>query len=101
MPTDRLAELAAYLEAHAVDTGLAAPVFVAQAIRTIDSCTREHNARGGVRTAFLAKLDSILRSHLQEIQGGNPLQATARALQLRDEIMEWTASYDPRNAYEE
>lgn len=101
LPPDRLTELAAYLEARAVDTGLAAPVFVAQAIRAIGSCTSEHNERGGVRIAFLAKIDSILRSHLQEIQKGDPLQATARARQLRDEVVEWTSSYDPTNTYEE
>lgn len=94
---DRLAE---YLEARAVETGLAAPLFTSQTVRAIVGLLREHESAGGVRIGFLRGLDQILQTHLPLIQGGDPLEATSRARTLRDEVRKAIDSYDPQRPYE-
>lgn len=97
---DQLQELSTQLEARAVETGLAAPLFVSQTVRAIAGLLVEHDSAGGVRMGFLRQLDDVIRTHVPEIQQGDPLLATARARQLRDEVQRSIRHYDPRNTYE-
>ena len=96
----QLRELSGQLEARAVETGLAAPLFVSQTVRAITALLVDHDSAGGVRMGFLRQLDEVIRSHVKEIQHGDPLRATARARQLRDEVQRSIGQYDPRNTYE-
>jgi hypothetical protein len=97
LPPNHLGELADTLEDQAENTALAAPLFVSEAIRTIESLFKDHDGKKfGVRSDFLEVLDTLIRRYVPEIQEGDPLQATNRARRLRDEIEAQAADYDPR-----
>lgn len=100
VPSKMLQEAADVLEERAVETGLAAPLFVADAIRSILSLMTEHEEYGGIRIGFLLRLDSVLRPLLQEVQRGDPVSATRRAQELRDCVRQAVREYDPRKEYE-
>lgn len=95
LPGDRLKELAQSLENRADNTGLASPLLVAEAIWLINSFFDEYNEGGGLRTDFLHELDDIIRSHIHEIQIGDPLKSTAQARQLLKEIRRKLSQYQP------
>ncbi len=95
-----LREAAEQLEDRAVDTGLAAPLFVADALRSVLSLLNEHDSAGGVRVGFLQKLDGLVRPGLRDIQKGDPLSATRRARDLRDSVRGAVRQYNPANEYE-
>lgn len=100
LPDVALRELADVLETRAVETGLAAPLFVSQAIRSVIGLMADHDSAGGVRLGFLHQLDSVLRPMLRDIQRGDPLSATRRARELRDSVRTSILQYDPRKTYE-
>ena len=100
LPTERLGELAEYLEGRAVETGLGAPIFVSQAIRAVEHLVDQDDNLGGVRTKFLAQLDGLFRSRVPIIQSGDPLKATAEARALRDEVASRVAKYDAALTYD-
>jgi hypothetical protein len=53
-------ELADYLEQRATASGLAAPMFLAQAIREVDRLLREHDEYGGTQVNFLRWVDRLV-----------------------------------------
>lgn len=93
LPGNKLKELADYLESRTDVTGLAAPFIVASAIWEISAFYDEHDRGGGLRTAFLNELDEIIRSHIYEIQKGDPIKATTQARQLIKEIRQKLYEY--------
>jgi len=96
----QLTELADYLESRAVDTGLAAPLFLSQAINTVLTLFLEHDESGGVRVGFVRMLDDLVHTRLPEIEGSAPPMAARLARELRDEIRLNVADYNPHNTYE-
>ena len=101
LPGARIPELVRDLENRAVDSGLAAPVFVAEALGFVEALFGEHDRGGGVSPDFLAQLDRIVRESIPRIQKGDPVEATGRSKLLRDELGELVASYDWRKDYEQ
>jgi len=99
LPPDRLPELIQSLETRAVETGLAAPSFLAQALRPIDRLFDQDSESGGIRTGFIAQLDDRIKATVEEIQIGDPLQSAAKARALKDEIVSMVSSYDVRKSY--
>ena len=100
LPPDRLPDLITSLESRAVETGLAAPIFLAQALRPIDGLFEEDSESGGVRIGFLTGLDKRIRASVEEIQTGDPLQSAEKARALRDEIVSMVSSYDVTKPYD-
>jgi hypothetical protein len=100
VPDTTVREAADLLEERSVETGLAAPLFVAEALRSVLSLLAEHESAGGVRVGFLQQLDLVLRPLLREIQQGDPLSATRRARELRDSVRQAVRRYDPAKEYE-
>ena len=97
---DELTHIADLLEGRAVDTGLAAPLFVSQSVRAVLAFMMEHDEAGGVRIEFLRDLDVLYRTLLPAIQHDNPLDATRIAQQLRDEIKRSISHYKSSDTYE-
>ena len=95
-----LREAADLLEQRSVDTALAAPLFVSDALRSVLSLMIEHDSAGGVRVGFLQQLDVLMRPVLRDIQQGDPLSATRRARDLRDSVRQAIRQYDPSKEYE-
>jgi hypothetical protein len=93
LPGNKLKELADYLESRTDVTGLAPPFIVASAIWEISTFYDEHDRGGGLKTVFLNELDEIIRSHIYEIQKGDPIKATAQARQLIKEIRQKLHDY--------
>lgn len=100
LPPDQLSELADRLEDRSVESGLAAPSFVAQALRIIDALFEASDEAGGIREGFVRMLDVRIRERVAEIQRGDPLTAAAKARSLREEMRSMVAGYDVRQRYE-
>jgi hypothetical protein len=93
---NQMTALCDYLENRAVETGLAAPMFVSEAIQAVERLFREHDGYGGVRRDFVDHLDGLVRDYLPTIQRGDPLQAARRARQFRDEVFAKASGYNSR-----
>ena len=98
--SNELDRLGDYLDNRAVETGLAAPIYLCEALRIVANLFKEHDRNGGLRVGFVKQLDSLVHSHVPEVQRGDPLQSVRRARQFRDEVIARVRDYDFRNTYE-
>jgi hypothetical protein len=71
--------LADYLEQSASATGLAAPLYLAQAIRAVEGLFREHVEYGGTQIDFVRWLDHLVLHDVPEIQHSDPIRAAKLA----------------------
>jgi hypothetical protein len=98
----QLPTLAAYLEQRAVETGLAAFLFIAEAIHAVKSLFDEHNEAGGIRTGFLSQMNDLAMSALPRLSG--PIEDPARTAQsaqnFRDIVVFEVTGYDVRKTYD-
>jgi hypothetical protein len=94
---DEPAEVAAYLEHSAVSTGTAAPVFLAQAVRAVDSFMREHDEYGGVRLSFIQYIDRLVHDCLMKVRSETSVAAAQLAVDFRDEVSALLGQYDSGN----
>ena len=100
LPPDRLGIVISLLEKRAVETGLAAPLWVAEALQPIDSLFDSYSESGGIREGFLQLLDERIRQRLGEIEDSDTSHGAALAKTLRDEITSMVRSYDVHQTYE-
>lgn len=98
--SNQLDQLRDYLDNRAAETGLAAPMYLCEAISKVAELFRKHDVYGGLRVGFLNQLDNLVRNSVPEIQRGDPLQSARRARELRDEVVARVRNYDPRETYE-
>lgn len=97
-----LPELADYLEQRALQTGLVAPQFIAEAIRAVANLFKEHDESGGIRAGFFRKISEFVRAELPKVRdlSHDPLQAAQVARNCRDQILSEVTGYDVRKTYE-
>jgi hypothetical protein len=88
------AEVAACLEQSAVSTGNAAPLFLSQAVRAVDSFMREHDQYGGVRVSFIQYIDRLVHDCLMKVRAGTSVTAAQIARDFRDEVGALLGQYD-------
>lgn len=88
------AEVAAYLEHSAVSTGTAAPLFLSQAVRAVDSFMREHDEYGGVRASFIQYIDRLVHDCLMKVRSETSVAAAKIARDFRDEVCALLSQYD-------
>ncbi|MGO9096757.1 MAG: hypothetical protein ACLQGV_16245 [Bryobacteraceae bacterium] len=88
------AEVAVYLEHLAVSTGTAAPLFLSQAVRAVDSFMREHDECGGVRASFIQYIDKLVRDCLMKVHSETGAVAAEIARDFRDEVCALLGQYD-------
>ena len=67
------------LDRRAASTGLAAPVLVADTLREIVETLRD----APPNEVPIGAIEALLRAHVELIQKGDPLDATAHAFELR------------------
>ncbi len=96
----QLLEIADYLDRRAANTGVAATLFVSEAIRGLHGFFMEHDEYGGIRNGFISELSDLMRDRLRVIQESDAHWAAKLAQAFRDEIRQKIASYDPRNSYD-
>ena len=96
-----LLELTEYLRAQAIQTGMSAPMLVADATGAVLGLLEEHHEYGGVRTAFLGQLDAIAQRLLPGTRIDDPPRAAAAAAAFRTAVLECLSTYDPALAYDQ
>lgn len=83
-----------YLEQSAVSTGTAAPLFLSQAVRAVDSFMREHDEYGGVRASFIQYIDRLVLDCLMKVRSETSVPAARIARDFRDEVCALLGQYD-------
>jgi hypothetical protein len=91
--------LSQYLEERASTKGLAASLFLAEAIRRFYTLSLAHDEAGGIQVDFVRALDRLVRHSLAEIESADPSRAAKLAKSFRDEVFVRVGGYDPRAQY--
>jgi len=92
--------LARFLEDKACASGLAAPLFLSQAIAAVDALFREHNEYGGIQIGFVRWLDHFVRDSMADINRADPNRAAILARKFRDEMIARVAGYSNHRKYD-